>query len=139
MKSYAAKVTIQASAADVWKVLTDAPRWTEWNTTVDRIDGEIAPGQKVTVHAKISPGRAFPVTVSELVAPRRMVWTGGMPLGLFKGVRSFQVEDRGEGSVEFAMHEVFSGLLSPLITRSMPDLQPSFDEFCGALKRRLEG
>ena len=138
MKSYRASISIRAKAEETWAVLTDASRWTEWNGTVDRVDGEIVPGGKVTIHAKISPGRAFPVRVSELVKPRRMVWTGGMPLGLFKGVRTFTIEDRGQGTVEFGMNEVFSGLLAPLITRSMPDLQPSFDEFCADLKRRLE-
>ncbi len=139
MTAFRASIQIQASANDVWKVLTDASSWSEWNTTVDRIDGVIALGEKVTVHAKISPGRAFPVKVVELIAPRRMLWQGGMPLGLFRGERSFTLQDRGQGRVEFAMHEVFSGLLAPLITRSMPDLQPSFDEFCRDLKRRMEG
>ena len=138
MTAFRASIQIQASARDVWKVLTDASTWPEWNTTVDGIDGVIARGAKITVHAKISPGRAFPVTVVELIAPRRMVWEGGMPLGLFRGERSFTVQDRGEGRVEFAMNEVFSGLLAPLITRSMPDLQPSFDKFATGLKGRVE-
>jgi hypothetical protein len=138
VKAYAASIVIQAPAKVVWEVLTDAPRWVDWNTTVDRVDGDIVRGGKITVHAKVSPGRAFPVTVSELIAPRRMVWTGGMPFGLFRGERTFTIEDRGSGTVQFAMKERFSGLLSPLITRSMPDLQPSFDEFCTALKQRVE-
>ena len=123
-------------------MLTNTGGWTSWNTTVDRIDGEIELGNKLTVHAILgegeTPGRAFPVRVAELVPPRRMVWVGGLPLGLFRGERRFTIEDRGQGQVEFGMHEVFSGLLAPLITRSMPDLQPSFDEFCQALKRRME-
>ena len=66
-----------------------------------------------------------------------MVWTGGMPLGLFKGVRTFSLTPKG-GGVEFTMTEVFSGLMAPLITRSIPDLQPSFEEFAAALKRQAE-
>ena len=67
-----------------------------------------------------------------------MVWTGGMPLGLFKGERTYTLEPKSDGSVAVTTSEVFSGLISPLITRSMPDLQPSFDEFVGALKKRSE-
>ena len=37
-----------------------------------------------------------------------------------------------------AMREVFSGLMAPLISRSIPDLQPSFVEFAAALKQRVE-
>ena len=32
------------------------------------------------------------------------------------------------------MREEFSGLMAPLNTRSIPDLQPSFAEFAAALK-----
>jgi hypothetical protein len=67
-----------------------------------------------------------------------MVWTGGMPLGLFKGVRAFTQTPRGDGMVEFRMSEVFHGLLSPLVERSIPNLQPAFDEFAATLKKRAE-
>ena len=61
-----------------------------------------------------------------------------MPLGLFKGQRTYSVTSEGDGTVTFAMREVFSGLLAPLITKSIPDLQPSFDEFAANLKTRSE-
>lgn len=37
------------------------------------------------------------------------------------------------------MREEFTGLLAGLITRAIPNLQPSFEEFAEALKRRCEG
>lgn len=138
MKSFSSSTMINASPEKIWGILTDGSRWTEWNTTVDRLEGRIASGEKIKVHAKISPGRAFPVKVSELVPGQRMVWTGGMPLGLFKGERTFTLQKQASGGVEFRMHEIFSGPLAPLITRSIPDLQPSFEEFASALKKRAE-
>jgi hypothetical protein len=36
------------------------------------------------------------------------------------------------------MQERFTGLLAPLIGRSIPDLQPSFDAFAADLKRWAE-
>jgi hypothetical protein len=65
-------------------------------------------------------------------------WGGGMPLGLFKGQRTFALRPSGNGGVEFSMREEFTGLLSPLIGRSIPDLQPAFDEFASDLKRAAE-
>src|SRR5262249_16703822 len=76
--------------------------------------------------------------VSEYVPGKKMVWEGGMPLGLFKGERTYTLTNRTDGSVEFSMREVYSGLMAPLITRSIPDLQPSFDEFAEALKKQEE-
>ena len=138
MLSYSASTTINATPEAIWEMLTDVARWAEWNTTVDKVEGEVALGKKVTVYAKVSPGRAFAVKVSVLEPPRKMVWTGGMPLGLFKGERTYTLEPKSDGSVAVTTSEVFSGLISPLITRSMPDMQQSFDEFVVALKKRSE-
>jgi len=90
------------------------------------------------VHTKINPDHAFPVKVSEFVPHELMVWTGGMPFGLFKGERTYSLSKRFEGSVEFSMREILSGFMSPLITQSIPNLQPSFDEFAASLKKRAE-
>jgi hypothetical protein len=137
MKAFETETTILASPTIIWELLTDAAGYTSWNTTVDRVEGRIEPGEKIKVHVKIDPGKAFPVRVTEFVPPERMVWSGGMPLGLFGGVRTFTLTPTG-GGTRFAMGEVYSGLLAPLIGRSIPDLQPAFDEFAAALKRRAE-
>jgi hypothetical protein len=138
MKSFAASIAIRARADTIWSLLTDAAGYPKWNSTVEKVEGRIAPGEKVTVHAKAAPGRAFPLTVSEFEPGRRMVWKGGMPLGLFTGERTYSLAPAKDGAVEFAMRETFGGLLAPLITRSIPDLQPSFDAFAADLKREAE-
>lgn len=60
-----------------------------------------------------------------------------MPLGLFKGERTYTLT-LADGGTRFEMREIYSGLLAPLITRSIPDLQPAFDEFAASLKQRAE-
>lgn len=137
MKSFSVEIEIVAPAADIWSVLTDAARYTSWNSTVERVEGAIADGSRVTVFAKINPGRAFPLTVGHWLPPRRMMWSGGMPLGLFTGRRTFTL-DAGQTITRFAMREEYSGLLAPLITRSIPDLQPAFERFAADLKARVE-
>jgi hypothetical protein len=56
---------------------------------------------------------------------------------LFRGVRTFTLTATG-GGTDFVMREEFTGLLLPLIWRSMPDLQPSFDTFADGLARATE-
>ena len=119
--------------------MTDAPGWPDWNTTIDKVEGRIALGEKLKVFTKLTPERAFPVKVTEFLPGQKMRWTGGMPLGLFKGERTYTLTNQSDGGVEFAMRELYTGLMAPLITRSIPDLQPSFDEFAAALKSRAEG
>lgn len=138
MKSFATKTIIRAPAERIWSILTDVAAYPSWNSTVERVVGNIASGEKVTVYAKASPGRAFPLQVTELEANRRMVWTGGMPFSLFTGRRTYTLTPKSPGEVEFAMREEFSGLMAPLITRSIPNLQPAFDQFAADLKARAE-
>lgn len=138
MKSFASSIVIRATPEAIWALLTHAEGYPAWNSTVEKVVGRIALGEKVTVHAKVAPGRAFPVSVAEFDPPKRMVWSGGMPFGLFTGKRTFTLTPASSSAITFAMREEFSGLLSPLITRSIPDLQPTFDAFAADLKRRAE-
>ena len=138
MKEYSATTTIKALPETIWAILTNGPAYPEWDPGVDRIEGTIAPGEKITAYTKLSPGRAFPVKVSEFEPGRKMTWSGGMPLGLFKGERTFTLLPQQDGEVKFTLREVFSGPLLPLIGRSIPDLTESFEQFAAGLKKRAE-
>ena len=100
-------------------------------------EGAIAPGATIKVFSEVAPDRAFPVEVVEFEPSRKMTWESGMPLGLFKGWRTFNLAPEGEGT-RFRMHEKFSGLLLPIIGRTIPDLQPTFDKFTNGLKAKAE-
>jgi hypothetical protein len=138
MKSYEATSVINASPEAIWAILTDAANYTQWDSGVEQVEGRIAPGQKIKVTSKANPGRAFPVKVTEFTPGQRMTWSGGMPLGLFKGERIFTLSPQGEGATKFTMREEYTGPLLPLIWRSIPDLQPSFEQFAAGLKQRAE-
>ncbi len=136
MKTFSATVRIRSTPERVWQTLMDVSRWPELDSSIARVDGTPAPGATLTIHAKL--GRAFSLKVVDFTPRQRMVLSGGMPLGLFEGQRTYSVTSASDGTVEFAMREAFTGLLAPLITRSIPDLQPSFDEFAASLKQRSE-
>ncbi len=57
--------------------------------------------------------------------------------GMFGGTRTFELGG-ADGAVTFRTREDFHGWLAWLIVRTMPDLQPSFDEFAASLKRAAE-
>lgn len=139
MKFFAAKTTIDAAPDAIWAILTDGSKYIEWDPNMIRLEGTIAPGEKITIYTKVSPDRAFPITVVEFIPAKKMVWSSGMPLGLFKGERTFLLTPQGNGAVEVSVREEFTGLLAPLITRSIPDLTESFQQFVAGLKKRAEG
>lgn len=134
---YEASADIEAPPAHIWAILTDAEGIPRWDSGVDRIEGRIEPGERIKLYSSVSPGRAFPLRVSEWIEARKMVWTGGMPLGLFRGVRTYTLTPVGDRTT-FTMREEFSGPLLPLIARSMPDLGPSFQQFARGLKAEAE-
>ena len=138
MKLFSATTTIKAPASTIWKILTDAKNYPAWDPGIHRLEGTIAQGQKITAYTKLSP-RAFPVKVTEFVPDQQMTWTGGMPLGLFKGVRTFSLSPKGEGSIEFTLREEFSGPLLPLFAKTIPDLTKTFEAFVAGLKAHAEG
>jgi hypothetical protein len=138
-KTFSSQATIRASSERIWELLTALAGYPRWTSTVVRTEGSIAQGNRITVYPKINPDRAFPVRVELLDAQRKqMIWSGGMPLGMFKGVRTFELEPVGAGEVAFRMSEVYIGWMAPLIAGSIPDLQPAFDEFAADLKRAAE-
>lgn len=137
MKHYEAAATIAAPPAQVWAVLADGASWPAWDSGVEGVEGRIAAGEKVRIRSSAAPGRTFPVVVSAFEPPHRLVFTGGMPLGLFRGVRTYTLVP-SDGDTLFRMREEYTGPMLPLIWRSMPDLQPSFDRFATGLKKRIE-
>ena len=138
MKAFSVKTSISATPERIWAVLTDAAGYVRWNNTIEKVEGKIALGERITVRPKLNPGRTFPVKVVEFQLPCRMVWTGGLPLGLFKGERTFTLTPGVNGEVEFSMREKYTGVMAPLICRSIPDLKPAFDQFAEDLKLAAE-
>jgi hypothetical protein len=137
VKSYEASADIHATPERIWAVLTDAAGYSHWDSGVVRVEGTIAPGNTIKVFSSVSPNRAFPVKVSQFRPGQEMRWSGGMPLGLFKGVRTFRLAPNG-ATTRFEMREEFTGPMLPLIWRTMPDLGPSFTQFAAGLKARAE-
>jgi hypothetical protein len=138
MKAYEATAIIQAPPEAIWAIITDAPGLARWDSGIERIEGRIAPGEKITIYSKVNPSRGFPTTVTDFLPARSMRWSGGMPLGLFKGVRTFTLAQQDAHITRFTMREEYTGLMLPMIWKSMPDLQPSFDQFANGLKKEAE-
>jgi hypothetical protein len=135
---YRASSSIDADPDTIWTILTDAPAYADWDNGVVRIEGTIAPGERIKVFSELDPKRGHAVRVTRFEPGKGMTWTGGMPLGLFRGVRTFELVPGENGTTRFTMEERFSGPLRPLIGRTLPDFGPSFEKFAGGLKRRAE-
>jgi uncharacterized protein YndB with AHSA1/START domain len=138
MTRYAVTREIHAKPEVIWDLLTDAPAYPNWNPAVLGIEGRIAPGERIELTSVVNSKRTFKLEVTEFNPPHTMVWADGMPLGLFKGVRTYRLTPQVDGPTTFSMEEMFSGLLEPMISKSIPDMTESFELFADGLKRVAE-
>ncbi len=138
MRFYEATSVIAAGPEAVWAVLADGAGWAGWDSGVEAVEGRLAAGETIKIRTKAAPGRVFPVTVTTFEPPVRLRFDGGMPLGLFRGVRTYGLSANPDGGTTFHVREQYTGPLLRLIWRSMPDLGPSFDRFAAGLKVRVE-
>ncbi|MFN3170163.1 MAG: SRPBCC family protein [Hyphomicrobiales bacterium] len=135
--SYKAERAIAAPPSVVWQVLTDRKALLDGHFGITQLDGDLASGGKLALRAAIAPNQAFKLKVTEFQPDQHMVWKGGMPFGLFTGKRTFTLERDGAGT-HFLVQEISTGPMAGMIGKSMPDLQPSFDQFADALKQAAE-
>lgn len=129
-------ITVRASPATLWALLTNAQDVPRWNSTVQSIEGTIALGETIRLRATIAPERTFKLRVTTCVPNDLLVWQDGSPL--FKGVRRYMLTPKHDGTTDVTMAEVFSGLLLPLIARSLPDQGPSFERYVADLQAEAE-
>ena len=137
MKKIEVGKVISAAPEVVWEKLTDIGALVAGGLGIVSLTGEMRAGGSLKLVSEVAPGRAFALKVTEFVPGQRMVWTSGMPFGLFKGVRTFTLTPV-PGGTELTMCEVFTGLMLPMIWKSMPDLTPSFQKFATGLKQLAE-
>lgn len=123
------QIEIDATAEDVWSLLTDAAGYPSWTETVLSIEGTIAQGAKIRLKSSLDPKRTFALTVRSFDAPRLLSWGDAM------GERTYSIEPAREGTVRFTMREKIGGPLFPLFRWMIPSFDESFDRFAADLAR----
>jgi len=133
---YSAGITVNAPVARVWALMTNAAAFPRWNSTVKSIEGTIAAGQTIKLVAMVAPERVFTLQIIAFEPEQRIVWSDGN--AMFKGVRTYGFAGRPNGTTDFTMAEVYTGLLLPMIGGSLPDFGPMFEQYLADLKREVE-
>jgi hypothetical protein len=136
------QIEINASAARVWSILMDFPGYARWNPFVRSIEGRAKVGEplRVFIQPPGSRGMRFRPSVLAVEPERELRWKGKLVVpGLFDGEHFFVLEPRSDNRLIFRHGEVFSGLLVPLLRRSLDGAtRQGFVAMNEALKREAE-
>jgi hypothetical protein len=138
VRSFEAATRIDAGPDLVWGLLVDVGSWRDWDSGVDRVEGRVALGERLTIYATMIRSRPFSVTVTEIRPGEAMRWRGGLPLGAAVIERTYHLDAQDDGGTVLTVREDHSGPLAGLLGRSTPDLNPSFRQFCAGLKQLAE-
>jgi hypothetical protein len=97
MRSFEAAARIDASPEEVWALLVEVGGWRDWDSGVDRVEGRVALGERLTLYATMIRTHPFVVTVTEIGPRELMRWRGGLPLGLAVIERTYSLAGQEGG------------------------------------------
>jgi hypothetical protein len=136
-KQIKTSITINATKEKVWKILTDFEKYSEWNSFIKSVSGDVIVGNQIKV--KFEKFHFNPVVLT-LDKNTELKWLGHLWVkGLFDGEHKFVLTDNGNGTTDFEQSENFSGILVKLFSTSLDkDTKNGFEQMNKELKLRVE-
>jgi len=140
MRTITRTVELDATPAEVWEVLTDAPAHADWNPFITKMDGDLEVGRQIEVRIAPPGGRpmTFRPTVTDVDPAHHLAWLGRLLLpGLFDGAHSFTLEPLPDNHTRLTQSETFRGALVPLSGGLLQHTEAGFDAMNEALRQRM--
>ncbi|MCI3132947.1 SRPBCC domain-containing protein [Phenylobacterium aquaticum] len=135
------RIGVKAPARVLWSIISDLPRWSEWNPIYPKAQGEIRIGSVLTLTLAL-PGeahRTIQPVVQDWVPDEQLHWRLTMLGGLVKNVRFIEIEKLSEENSILSNGEIFGGLMGPSIARRMrKSIRKGFTEMGEILAARAE-
>lgn len=125
-------IDVNADAAILWALLTNAADYTRWNSTITSMEGSIELGKTIKLMSTLDTKRTFKLKIKKITAEQELIWGDG------KGNRSFLLKQMQPGTIRFTMHEKIGGLLFPLYAKYIPPFDTAFEQFAKDLKKEAE-
>jgi len=135
------EIEIDAPPSAVWDILSDFPRYGEWNPFIPHIAGELRVGAKLEVVLAPPGGNEMTFRPKVLVVDpgRELRWRGHLLVpGLFDGEHFFRLSEARPGLTRLAHGEDFKGVLVRLARKALTNTARGFVFMNQALKRRAE-
>ena len=142
MKELSTEIEFDGTPQEVWTTLTDLQTYPQWNTFIEKVDGELTVGAKLDVRLQPVDERGITMHPTVLAAEpgRELRWIGHLMIpGIFDGEHRFLIEEAGPGRVRFTQSERFGGIMVPLLWKKLRDggTAKGFRAMNEALARRV--
>jgi len=135
------ELEIEAPAAEVWGILTDFPRYQEWNPFITEIESDKIVGGPLRLLLSLPEGRDYRLkaTLLRIEEDYELRFRAHLLFpGLFDGEHFLRLIALEPGRTRFVQGENFSGVLLRFSGRTLTQVARGFDYMNEALKRRAE-
>ncbi|HYQ46608.1 MAG TPA: SRPBCC domain-containing protein [Polyangiaceae bacterium] len=135
------ELEIAAPAAEVWGILTDFPRYQEWNPFITEIESDGVVGGSLRLLLSLPEGRDYRLksTLLRIEENFELRWRAHLLFpGLFDGEHFLRLIELDPRRTRFVQGENFSGVLLRFSGRTLTQVARGFDYMNEALKRRAE-
>ncbi|MGD1898840.1 MAG: SRPBCC family protein [Phormidesmis sp.] len=142
MEELKTEITIQASAQEIWTILTDFPKYSAWNPFIPKITGIPKVGNQLTIQITPPGSRSmtFNPTVTQSQQNKIFQWSGHLLVpGIFDGIHTFTLQPITSERTRLIHKEIFTGLLVPLLWKSLnTNTRQGFEQMNQHLKQESE-
>ncbi|MFI9509857.1 SRPBCC family protein [Nocardia sp. NPDC052566] len=113
-----ASFEIDVPAEVVWQVITDLPRYGEWNTFCSECRSTLVPGEPIDmlVHLGSSPRRQREWIRTHTPGQEFSYAMKPVPLGALRSLRRHRVTPLGPNRTRYESHFEIAGWLQPVVT-----------------------
>lgn len=136
------EVEIEASAATVYGVLIDLPRYEQWNPYLTDVKGELLVGRPLQVTLSLPEGDTYELstTLTKVTPDAELRWVGRFWSSgwLLQLEQSFLLTERRPGVTRVMHGQDFSGLLLRFAGRALTQAARGAVYMNSALKKRAE-
>ena len=135
------ELEIAAPAAEVWGILTDFPRYQEWNPFITELQSDGVVGNALRLSLSLPEGRDYRLNARllRMEADYELRWRAHLLFpGLFDGEHFLRLQTVDPRRTRFVQGENFSGVLLRFSGRTLTQVARGFDYMNEALKRRAE-
>jgi len=132
-------IDIQATPEAIWRELTNFAFYNDWNPMLQNVRGEARAGSKLKFEVLLGNNKRLKLSakVGKATTHEELHWTGGSAL-VIGGTHYFRLEKLSDGQTRLHHGEHFTGLLLPLMAKSIRRSEALYNAMNHALKERME-